>query len=162
MSCVSWKERIAWHAGGDAAPGEAEQVDRHLEQCGECRELWLGLRESLATLRAMHRELPDAAHFTAVRARVLAELEPTRRRWRSWAWVPGMAAVVAFLFVLAIWPRRPAVPEPPRIMAAIPGAPLVRSVRRAHVARVRQQKREPLTIRLQTSDPNIVIYWIAE
>jgi anti-sigma factor RsiW len=162
MRCAGWQERIAWHAGGDAAPGEAEQVDRHLEQCAECRELWAGLRESLATLRAMHRELPDAAHFTAVRTRVLAEIHLTLRVWRNWAWVSGMAAMLVFLLGLAIWPRQTSIPVAPRMAAAIPGAPLVRSVRRQHVARVRQQKREPLTIRLQTSDPNIVIYWIAE
>jgi hypothetical protein len=73
-----------------------------------------------------------------------------------------MAAMLVFLLGLAIWPRQTSIPVAPRMAAAIPGAPLVRSVRRQHVARVRQQKREPLTIRLQTSDPNIVIYWIAE
>jgi hypothetical protein len=165
MSCVDWQERIALHAGGDAAPGEAAKVERHLGECAGCRMLRSEMSESLAALREVHGELPDAAHFTAVRARVIGELERRRQVWRRLAWISGVAAMMAVLFVA--WPRQAEIPPaPPRILASIPSAPLVRSMAAhpmpARVATIRHEKRTPLTIRLQTSDPNIVIYWIAE
>ena len=48
------------------------------------------------------------------------------------------------------------IPAAPAFVKAVPE---VRPVRQA-VARV--PRRAPLTIKLQTTDPNIVIYWIAE
>jgi hypothetical protein len=69
------------------------------------------------------------------------------------------------LLVLALRPGRE-VPQPPRLLARIPPAPAavkaateIRPVRQV-VARV--PRRAPLTIKLQTTDPNIVIYWIAD
>ena len=75
MNCVEWEARVALHAGGDLAGAEAAEVERHLGECSACQVLWSGVRESLAVLQAAHAELPAAAHFTAVRARVMAELE---------------------------------------------------------------------------------------
>ena len=166
MNCVEWEARVALHAGGDAAAGEAEEVERHLGECPGCQVFWSGLRESLAVLRDVHAEVPDEAHFTAVRARVIAELERSRHPWRRLAWISGLAA--ALVLMVALWPRTTTVVAPPRIAAAIPAAPLVTGggqpnrLPRQHIARVRQEKREPITVQLQTSDPNIVIYWIAE
>ena len=63
-------------------------------------------------------------------------------------------------------------PSAPRMVAVIPSAPLggsrnANQVVRQHVAKVRQEKirqekRAPLMVQMQTSDPNIVIYWIAD
>ncbi|HEY1497385.1 MAG TPA: zf-HC2 domain-containing protein [Candidatus Solibacter sp.] len=161
MNCVEWQERIALHAGGDAAPDEAAMAEQHLGECAGCQAFWSGMMESLAVLREVHAELPEAAHFAAVRARVIGELERSRRGWRRLAWIPAVAAIAVLTIVL--WPSRTEIPAPPRMMASIPNAPLVVSpAPPRHVARVVPKKREPLTIRLQTSDPNIVIYWIAE
>ena len=172
MNCVEWEERVALHAGGDLAAGEAAAVEEHLGECPGCQVLWSGLREDLAALRAAHADLPDAAHFTAVRSRVMAELESQARPWWKGLWVFGSAAAMAALVVLlAVWPRGP-VPVAPRILASIPAAPLVLAplppaaapapVRpRREAALLAAARREPLTIKLQTSNPNIVIYWIA-
>ena len=161
MNCVEWQERIALYAGGDGTPAESAMVERHIGECAGCQVFWSGMKESLAVLREVHAELPDAAHFAAVRARVIGELERSSGGWLRLAWVP-VAAVIAVLALL-LWPSRTELPAAPRMMAAIPSAPLIVSPERpSHVARVRPVKREPLTIRLQTSDPNIVIYWIAE
>ena len=172
MRCIEWEERVALHAGGDLTGAEAVEVERHLGECSACQVLWSGVRESLAVLQAAHVELPAAAHFTAVRSRVIAELERNARPWRRLAWISGVAAVAALL-LLALWPAR-VVQEAPRMLAWIPPAtkeapvalvaPAVRSPVRP---RVRQavalvSRREPLTIKLQTADPNIVIYWIAD
>ena len=54
MNCAEWEERIALHAGGDLAPGEAAEVERHLAECAGCQVFWSGMRESLAVLREVH------------------------------------------------------------------------------------------------------------
>jgi len=165
MNCADWEARVALHAGGDLTGAKAVEVQQHLEECSACQLLWSGVRESLAELQAAHGELPAAAHFTAVRGRVMAELERSARPWRRLARICGVAAVAALLLVLVLRPGRE-VPEPPRLLARIPPAPAVvkavpesRPVRQliSHVPR-----RAPLTIKLQTTDPNIVIYWIAD
>jgi Putative zinc-finger len=161
MNCVEWETRVALHAGGDVTGAEAAAVERHVGECPACQLLWSGVRESLAVLQAAHAELPAAADFTAVRSRVRAELERSARPWRRLAWISGVAAA-AVLLLLAFWPAR-VVPEPPRVLAWIPQAPEVRvPVRQvaAHIAHA--ARRAPLTIKFQTADPNIVIYWIAD
>jgi hypothetical protein len=116
-------------------------------------------------LRAAHQEPIDPAHYTAVRARVLAEIERTRNPWRRLAWISGVAATLAaFLLLLPVpRPKLPPLPAPAvpafavSLAASAPPAPRV--VARAAAPR---PHRQPLTIKLQTSDPNIVIYWIAD
>ena len=168
MTCVEWQALVALHAGGDIAGAEAVEVERHLGECPGCQVLWSGVRESLAVLRDAHAELPAAAHFTAVRRRVMAELERSARPWRRLAWISGVAAVAASLLLLALWPAR-VVPEAPRMLAlaritaapeVVKAAPAVRKAVPRVAAAAR--RRTPLTIKLQTSDPNIVIYWIAD
>ena len=171
MNCVDWETRVALHAGGDLEGPEAAEVERHLGECSGCQFLWSGVRESLAVLQAAHAELPEAAHFTAVRSRVLADLHREARSWRRLAWISGVAAMAALLLMLAVRPSS-VVPQAPRILASIPPAPEVVKPRAEVVHQVvhrparqlvaRTSKREPLTIKLQTSDPNIVIYWIAD
>jgi anti-sigma factor RsiW len=75
MKCSDWEERIALHAGRDLPPAEAAEVERHLRECAGCQVLASGLQQSLALLKEAHHEPLAAAHFLAVRARVVAELE---------------------------------------------------------------------------------------
>jgi hypothetical protein len=167
--------------------GEAVEVERHLGECAGCQVLWRGLRESLETLRAAHRsdqqDTLGPAHFTAVRGRVLAELARSRRAWWGWVWAGGLgAAALAVVLGLAMWPAR--TPPPPRLALAIPPAQTLADARgsdqsrdhkgatfaahsrpareRVRVVAPETRQRQPLTVKLQTSDPNIVIYWIAD
>jgi hypothetical protein len=164
MNCVEWETRVALHAGGDLAGADAAEVERHLGECSACQLLWSGIRESLAVLQAAHAEVPSAAHFTAVRSRVMAELERSARPWRRLAWISGVGLAVAALLLMVALRPSPVVPQAPRLLASIPSAPVVvktaplvhRPVRRVAAHRA------PLTIKLQTTDPNIVIYWIAD
>jgi hypothetical protein len=167
---MEWETRVALHAGGDLTGAEATEVERHLGECSGCQVLWSGVRESLAEIRSAHTSVPVAAHFTAVRSRVIAELERDARRWRRLAWVSGLG-VTAALLLLALWPPR-AIPDPPLRLASIPPARWVvkpkvvkvpRAVRRPARQVVSQTpRRSPVTVKLQTTDPNIVIYWIAD
>jgi hypothetical protein len=117
-------------------------------------------------LREAHREPIDAAHYTAVRARVLAQLEQRPSPWRRLVWLSPLLLLLLLLVPLPrpelppvqpAWARlRPAGPA-----LAVPVAPapmVVRAVRRP----LPPQPHEPLLIKIQTADPNIVIYWIAD
>jgi hypothetical protein len=170
MSCDQWEERVALYAGSDLAPVDAQAVERHVAGCVDCRAFLDGVRASLATVRKEHAEPVADAHFAAVRARVLGELQ--RRpapRWR-FAWVCALAGAFALL-LLAWWPA----PEE-RLVITTPNAPAApavapvgakRALRRprkveAKAAKplVRPEPAEPLVVKLLTDDPNVVIYWI--
>jgi anti-sigma factor RsiW len=191
MNCSDWEERVALHAGGDLPPAEAADVERHLRECAGCQVLASGLKQSLALLKEAHDEPLPPAHFSAVRARVVAELEQKGRPlWRR-AWGYGLAAaVVALLVMLALQPGRTPERRPPVVAARRLSQPLSnvrgsestseprtlesgtdprhppphRRVAR-HVARPNVPDTpdpEPLIVKLQTDDPNVVIYWIAD
>ncbi len=179
MNCSDWEERVALHAGGDLPPAEAAEVERHLGECAACQVLASGLKQSLALLREAHDEPLAPAHFSAVRARVMAELEQKRRRGALWArrraWGYGLAAAVAALLVmLALRPVRAPERRAPVVAANHPPAVVVREPvvppppHRRVARRVVRPKvpdtpdSEPLIVKLQTDDPNVVIYWIAD
>lgn len=161
MNCVDWEEGIALHAGGDLAAAEAQAVERHVAECGGCQLLLSGLRESLGLFREAHGEPVEAAHFAAVRARVLAELERGPARGWRWAWVYAMA-VAAMVLLMVVWPR-PVL----RMVVPMPHAPAAPAVARV-VAKVplphRQvaERSETVLLKIETDNPDVVIYWIAE
>ena len=188
MNCNDWEERIALHAGGDLPPAEAAEVERHLRECAGCQVLASGLKQSLALLKEAHDEPLAPAHFSAVRARVVAELEHERRRGALWArrraWSYGLAAVaVALLAMLTLRSGRPPIVarhrqplsnvrgsdvlSEPRTLESGTGPTLPRPHRRV-ARRVAPSNApdtsagEPLIVKLQTDDPNVVIYWIAD
>jgi hypothetical protein len=188
MNCNDWEERIALHAGGDLPPAEAAEVERHLRECAGCQVLASGLKQSLVLLREEHNEPLAAAHFSAVRARVVAELEHERRRGALWArrraWSYGLAAAaVALLAMLTLRPGRPPIVashrqplynvrgsdvlSEPRTLESGTGPTLPLPHRRVARRVVRSKapdtpSPEPLIVKLQTDDPNVVIYWIAD
>ncbi len=179
MNSSDWEERVALHAGGDLPPAEAAEVERHLRECAACQVLASGLKQSLALLKEAHNEPLAPAHFSAVRARVMAELEQKRRRgalWaRRWAWSFGVAAAAAALLVtLALRPGRTperrapvvAANHPPVVVVrepVVPPPPHRRVARRVVRPNVPDTPApEPLIVKLQTDDPNLVIYWIAD
>ena len=177
MNCSDWEERIALHAGGDLPPAEAAEVERHLRECAGCQVLASELQQSLAWLKEEHDEPLPGAHFLAVRARVVAERENQRRPlWRR-AWGYGLAAVavVALLVMLALRPgRTPVVAvrtnrsltvaalSPPAVREPVVAPQPHRRVARRVVKREPAPQPEPLIVKLQTDDPNVVIYWIAD
>ena len=169
MNCTDWEERLALYAGGDLGPGEAAEVERHLADCAGCQLFASGLKESLRWLADAHEEAPAPAHFAAVRARVLAQLERERRPFWRRAWVYGFAAVAAMAVLLAVaWrPSRWEVPPPPEVAMVHAPAPAV-SLSRPRAVAVRRKPRvkagpgEPVLVRVITDNPDVVIYWISE
>jgi hypothetical protein len=161
MNCMDWEERIALYAGGDASA----DVEQHLAECDYCRDFCDELRSTLATLREEHSREIDAAHFTAVRAGVIAEIERGRKAWRRLAWVSGVGIAAALLLGIALRPA-PLPSPPPRVAISIPQAPLTPRFDKPAESRLQAKslphKGEPIVVKLQTADPNIVIYWIAD
>lgn len=130
MNCRDWEERLALYAEGDLAKEEAAQVERHLGECPGCQMYSSGLKESQVLLQEAHREPLAPAHFAAVRARVLADLERERRPFWRHGWVFGFALVAAGLVALSVLPpvrswllpgHRP-VPKPPVVALEHPPA----------------------------------------
>jgi len=145
MNCAEWEERIALAAGGDL---DDPAVDRHLADCPACQLLLSGLRQTLSDLRDIPDEIAPA-HYAALRARVLAEVERPRRRA---LWLLPILAAPALLL---LWPLPNVEPLPARAIAA-PAAPLLRKPVAA------KPKPEPLLVKIETDNPDVVIYWLAE
>lgn len=178
MHCKDWEERVALHVGGDLAAADAAGVERHLAECAGCQVFWSGMKESLELLHGAHAEALAPGIYTAVRGRVLGDLQAelaSRKVWWRSQWVYGLAAAVVMAVGLASWPR-PKVEIPPlRVVAVIPPAPAAQVLRAVqgrslpHKRRVAAAEqignpppRQPLMVRLVTDDPNVVIYWIAD
>jgi anti-sigma factor RsiW len=176
MTCRDWEERIALHAGGDLPAADAAEVEAHLAACEDCRGVAAAYGAGIELLREAHREPLGEAHYAAVRARVLSELQRERRpAWRR-IWVGGLVAVAAAA-VLLLWPRPVHTPERIEIAVISPAAPNIerprpvaparvvhprRAVARAVVSKPEKRPMEPLVVKLLTDDPNVIIYWIAD
>jgi hypothetical protein len=124
------------------AQGERDgAVEQHLSQCAQCRILAADLAANAALLEALRsEELPR-----------LVVKRPQRRKFFPWA----AAVAVAAAAVIGILLPRPPVPAPPAV------AP-VRQVPPPAPANVRTEKLQPLKIKMLTSDPNVVIYWLID
>ncbi len=172
MSCGAFENMIALDAGGDLGPAEAARLGAHLEVCAPCREQSQRLRESLAALRSLAEDVPGEDALARWRRGLLARIEdePRRRMGWRWAWAAaGAMALVALVTVPGLLPKMP--PQPPplaRLARVLPAAvtpqrPPV-TERRRHVRRPRSPLTAsgPLLVKLETPDPNVVIYWIID
>jgi hypothetical protein len=161
MNCREWEERIA-------ADLEDPGVVRHVADCAGCQVFASGLRETLAALRTAHADPIAPSHYAAVRARVMAELRP-RRRWR-WVWaVAGVAAVVLVVASIGIQREMRVAELPLRVAAVVPPAPAVRVTKRRTppipkrpVVAKKVAPSEEIVVKVETGDPDVVIYWITE
>jgi hypothetical protein len=119
--------------------GMGEHAAEHLASCAECRALAEDLRLNAVALREMR----------------------VRPRMR-WEW----ALVAAASIVMAIGLRHGKPPEKPpeRTAAAKIGRPTRTAAVMAPAKRVRKKRppAEPLRVKMFTSDPDVVIYWIVD
>jgi hypothetical protein len=140
------------------AQGEmSREVEEHLHQCAECRSLSQDLRANALALESLrNEELPR-----------LAVKIPRRRKVYPWVAVAAAAAMFAF----ALLAPRPQPPKPAAsaVVAQVveePAQPQVlpraRETAKTEPVRRPLQKTEPLKIKMLTSDPDVVIYWLIE
>ena len=174
MNCTGWEERLALYAGGDLVPAEVDGVQRHVRECTGCSELLESLQTTVAVLRESPADTVDAAHYAAVRTRVRATLEQSRRR-RTWAYSLAAAALVVACALPVLHHRAPVVvPAATTATVSAPVAPVVPSPAVPPRRRVRRQPApktiavktepvvEPMVVKLITDDPDIIIYWITD
>ena len=111
----------------------------------------------LAELREAHAEEIAPAHYTAVRARVMSELRPRRRR--GWLWAGAAMAMVMAVMVgdrlrveeMTVRAPRPFIPTAELRVRPMPARmPAGRAVGSLH----------EIVVKIETKD--VVIYWIAE
>jgi hypothetical protein len=129
------------------------EVEEHLQQCAECRALGQDLLANALALESLrNEELP----------RVVVKLP---RRGRVYAWV-AMAAAAMFAFALLVPRPQPLKPVASPVVAPVASQaellPPPNETAKVEPARLRHQKVEPLKIKMLTSDPDIVIYWLIE
>jgi hypothetical protein len=165
MNCGECQERITLDA-------DNAEVERHLETCAECRGFRASLHGVLGVLEEAHQQTLGEAEFAQVRERVRARIVSGRRRWAP-VWAGGLAAAIV---LLAVWigqrDERPVSDRERPVAAVLPAEPLpepapaapVEVKRPGRVRRVRKARppAEPLTVKLITDDPNVVIYWIID
>jgi hypothetical protein len=191
MSCEAFEKLIALDAGGDLAPAEAAQLQAHLEACAPCRELARSIGESQAGLKALAGAGLDEDALARWRRGLLARIDAEpRRRILGWRWAWAAAAAMALVALVAVpqLPRRtpskgpvasprspvaqavpPALASPPPVARAVPSAsarpprpPAAIAHRRPLHPPAPAPVAEPLLVKLETADPNVVIYWFVD
>jgi hypothetical protein len=104
------------------------------------------------------------AAYDAVRQRVLGEIRRQRRARNAVRTMAAMAACAALLMTALVALRPSAIlPAPPMLARAPNVPPPVMSalrVRRSRMHRRQPAPAQPLLVRLETDDPNVVILWM--
>ena len=177
MNCRDMERLIALHAEGDLPASEAGRVLGHMETCATCRALLAELASSQTALRQLRNEPLDESAVAAWRRGVMDRVEAGGPK-RRFVWVWALAAVAATLLLVAVsqMPSRPIPPAPsvPSIASVMAPPPLAvvaaEPVQPRPVTRVRRPlpkpqpkaDTEPLLVRFETSDPDVIIYWTVE
>lgn len=172
--------QLSLYAGGELQTSEATPIARHLEDCAECRRRAGEFRLTAAWLKSLAAE-PDAGQVYTLRERVLQTAVQKHSRRPFW-WIAAAAATLALVF-FAVLLFRPAQKEssataelPPLLASRGSVTPLilpsrdwqgaVRTPRRApkkpapRLTLVAKNNEDMPVIRVQTSDPNVVILWV--
>jgi anti-sigma factor RsiW len=174
MSCDEACGVAALAASGDAAPAELHALEAHTAVCAACQAEVVGFEALRGQLHAMREtELPDSV-YSAVRARVVSQIDGGRRRRWVLAW-SSLATAVACCIIAAFALRRAAPvaemgpPVAPAVIASIqdevsriPAPPVPRRIRRTVRRIVPPERAEPIVVHMFTSDPNVVIYWVTD
>jgi hypothetical protein len=166
-------KRLALYLRGDLSGTEYRALKQHVDACPECQQTLEDLSRSHELLVTSFDE-PTAAELTAVRSAVAARIQTRRpvRAWRIWAF--AAPAVVAVMLVLANLstqtqapPKPPAAPAVPPATVRISPPPVVaRAVRPkralmpgARAVTLLTRAERPDLLKINTSDPNVVILW---
>jgi len=174
MNCSEWEREIA---------GESESagLKEHLAGCDRCREFTQELDANRMALRELTVH-PTA--FDAVRRRVLDEIQAKRRRAMWWSWPVAAAICAAILCLVYLLPRPrtqgPAAPKlvrvPEKAVPVVAQVAQVKEIARHKMARRRPGTGtsadaarksacatcEPLTVKMLTSDPDVIIIWLVD
>ena len=104
MNCLECQallhERLDGQPSGPSSPPRSPELDRHLAQCTDCRELFAGARLLAQGLQALPRPTPTDGLATRIVAAALRDREVRRQRvrLRVYATAALAASVLALLF----------------------------------------------------------------
>lgn len=113
MTLHPTEERLNDYVDGYLSPGEAREVEHHLERCGACREEVASIRTLLREVDTLPAEIaPPPDLWVGIREETV-EL-PARRRETLWGMRHGLAAaavvLVALSSTLTLWVARERAP----------------------------------------------------
>jgi hypothetical protein len=165
MTCQECELRLATDQNVD------ENVDQHLFVCAACRALAAELHANALTFEALAEDpLPPVRH------RVMSKIQSrsATRQVARWGWALGaLAAGLSAIFWNLTRPERPAhtsaVVNETAVLTAphtemspvVPLEPV--PIERIPVRRVRHaESAGVLKVKMFTSDPDVVIYWLVE
>ena len=183
MNCKHSENDLALYVEGDLPEAKAEEVDVHLPACTACRQVVDELSGSQALFKSIRQETVRVAELTDLRVRVMERLAVQRSKlpWRRWVYALAGAAFVVVIMVCVVEreghrdEKSVKVVElaapPPTVQAVVPPAkgesqnPVKVNVKHRARKKVIQPKASeepptPMMVKLQTDDPNIVIYWL--
>jgi len=159
-NCSDWEQEIA---------GERESAElvEHLEACERCREFAAEIEKNRAAVADVRI---DAAAFTAVRQRVLSEIQAQKRRSFRWTWSAAAATVCIAVFSALYIEQRPqnfAAPAPLVARIDPPQGWMQKAIPTSsgrHIGKPRPvQKTEPVVaVKMLTDDPNVIIIWLVD
>ncbi len=149
----------------ELALGSGHHPEEHLAQCAACRALADEMRANTAAFESFADDpLP------AVRHKVMAQVQSRSagRQVLRWGWALGAlgAAAAAMLAILLHSPKPQPIVQPAPEIASVeipkttvgPAIPL----ERVPVRRARHESADVLKVKMLTSDPDVVIYWLVE
>ena len=183
MNCKHSENDLALYVEGDLPEAKANEMEVHLMACTGCRQVLDELSRSQAVFKSIRQETVSAAELAELRVRVMERVVVQKPKpfWGRWVYaLAGAAFVVVILVgVLAREGHRDQkavkvvelAPPPPPVQAVFPPAkgetqnPVKVNVKHRARKKVIQPKvsaepAAPMMVKLQTDDPNIVIYWL--
>jgi hypothetical protein len=162
MNCGRSESMIALDVEGDLPMRHAARLASHLESCVGCRQFAEEMRESQVWWKSLKLETPPASIVTEVRWQKPGRTLP----WPFWRWAAFALTAGLFLATLAGVVLHPPAPLPPRLKTAVavPVPPRVPVARVNPPVRKRRHepKSETLLVKLETNDPDVVIYWLVD
>ena len=181
MSAHVREEILALYVRGDLQEDDRRSVAQHIDGCRECRELLADLSLSCELFTNSLKD-PTAVELAAVRSAVMSKIRVGAGDSRRRVWMFAAAGTVLLCLAALIWPGErqefPPVARLPR-----PGPPVVTplpepsiTASKTEVARAPRKRIEPgmreatlITkagqpdyLKMNTSDPNVVILWQLE
>jgi anti-sigma factor RsiW len=161
MDCREVEIRLVHALDGE----NALAVDEHLERCESCRDFYAELLADRDALQSLASADVSDELVQQLQRRVMQQIP--RKRRGLW-WLPVGAVAAAVLLTVTLWPRETVV-APPSVIAASVKPPEIAwqksKPQSAHKSKpvIRERRREqPLWVKLETPDPNVIIYWMVE
>jgi Putative zinc-finger len=88
MSCWHFglRRKLLPYIEGELNEKDVKQVERHLLDCGLCRDLLLRLRAGHQMAQSLSAQVPDSDHFSGFEAMLASVRKESSRSRRLWAW----------------------------------------------------------------------------